>query len=133
MNQPHPTNRRQHERFVTPPMYTPISVRLLDEERYGRTGHAIDVSEGGIRFELDDPIDPGTPIAIRIDLPLPLLAQDAGPGRAVFALGNVIWADDDDVAGGPVTHAVAFTRFARAGDRERLVRALTRSRAQRAA
>ena len=129
----HPTNRREHERFVTQPMYTPVAVGLLTEDRYGRGGHAINVSEGGACFELDEAIAPGTTVAIRIELPLPLPVQDAADGRAVFAVGNVIWADDDGVPGGPVRHAMAFTRFARAGDHDRLVRALARGRYERAA
>lgn len=128
---PDPANRRRHQRYVTPPMYTGIAVRPLDEEGFRFEGHAYNISEGGIQFELDHPIEPGRAVALRIDLPAPLgfasrrgLQPDIGPGRAVFAIGNVVWIDDDDVAG-PVRHAVAFTRFCRLGDRERLLRQLT--------
>lgn len=127
---PDPANRRRHQRYVTPPMYTGIAVRLLDEEGFRFEGHAYNISEGGIQFELDDPIEPGRAVALRIDLPAPvglggprLGSPDVGPGRAVFVIGNVVWIDDDDVAG-PVRHAVAFTRFCRLGDRERLLRQL---------
>ncbi|MCA9299802.1 MAG: PilZ domain-containing protein [Phycisphaerales bacterium] len=116
-------NRRRHERLSTPPMYTPIRVRRLESETFDYEGHGYDLSEGGIRFELDTPIDPGTPIAIEITLPL----SDRGPGRAVYVLGNVIWADEEDLIG-PCRMAMAFTRFVREGDVTRL-QAQLRSRA----
>ncbi len=126
-------NRRQHERFALRPMYTPVSVRTLDEEGFRHEGHAYDVSEGGVRFELDYPIAPGTAVAMQITLPVGQIVgdEDEGPGRAVFVLGNVVWIDDSEP--GPVQMAVAITRFARVGDRERLMRQLTRGAYSRAA
>lgn len=111
-------------------MYTGIRVRFLDSERFRHEGHAYDLSEGGVQFELDYPIDPGTPIAMEIDLPEGDRA-DAGPGRAVFVLGNVVWADDSEP--GPVRMALAITRFARAGDKERLMRHAIDTQVRRAA
>jgi len=116
-----PTERRRHERFATAPMYTTISVRTHEENGFSRHGHAYDISEGGVRFELDVPIDPGTPVAVQLALPAAAIAAgDTGPGRAVFALGNVVWCDISEP--GPAIMAVAFTRFARDGDRERLLK-----------
>jgi len=103
---------------VLPVGYTPIAVRRLDEDVFTLEGHAYDISVGGVQFELDQGIEPGTRVAVRIHLPTRV--GDVGPGRAVFAFGNVVWNDDEDV--GPVRLAVAFTSFARAGDEERLVR-----------
>jgi len=125
---PEPANRRRHTRFVTPPMYTGIAVRRMDEEHFRAEGHAYNLSEGGIQFELDDPIAPGTTVALRIDLPIlhpgaHAAPADVGPGRAVFVIGNVVWIDDD-APSGPFRHAVAFTRFCRLGDRERLLQQL---------
>lgn len=111
--------RRQFERFAVEPMYAPVRVRLLSDEHFTLEGHAYDVSEGGIQIELDRGIDPGTALAVEITLP----AGSAGPGRAVFALGNVVWNMDDEL--GPARLAIAFTRFARAGDRDRLMRAVS--------
>ena len=117
-------DRRQFTRFSLTPMYSSIGIRPLDSEKFLWEGHAYDVSEGGVRFELDRGIDPGTRIGIRIDLPLftgtGVTVADHGPGRALFALGTVIWADDSEP--GPVQIAAAITRFARDIDRERLVR-----------
>jgi len=126
-------NRRRYERFQLAPMYKPISVRLLDSEHFTLDGHAYNISEGGIQFELDRGIEPGTPIALQVTLPNNHWTEcpDLGPGRSIFVLGNVIWLDDDEL--GPARMAVVFTRFARAGDRERLLRQISGGRMQRAA
>lgn len=115
-----PSDRRRFARFRMPAAYTPVLVRLHDETVFVRAGHAYDISEGGIRFELDDPIEPGTPVAMQIELPRGVGPAEAldGPGRAVFVMGNVVWTDDSEP--GPVRMALAITRFARAGDQERL-------------
>jgi len=113
--------RRRFERFETAPMYTTLSIRTMDETVFTRHGHAYDLSEGGARFELDVAIEPGTPVAMQIMLPASAIeAGDIGPGRAVFAIGNVVWCDISEP--GPAKMAIAFTRFARDGDRERLLK-----------
>jgi hypothetical protein len=110
--------RRRFPRFETEPMYTDIAVRLLDSEEFLWQGHAYDVSEGGLRFELDRPIAPGTQVAVRITLPT--MNADTGPGRAVFAFANVVWLEDEDEPG-PYKMAAVINTFCRAGDRERLL------------
>lgn len=120
-----PRDRRQHARFLVPPMYTPISVRPVDSESYVWHGHAYDISEGGLRFELDEPIQTGTSVGLRIELPGRGLTAKRllGPERLpVYAIGNVVWLDDEEP--GPVRMAAVFTRFTRAGDRDRLLRRL---------
>ncbi len=124
-------NRRQHERFVLQPMYTRVALRLLSEDTFTREGHIHNASEGGLMFELDDPIAPGTPVAVQIYLPG--LHNDVGPGRAVFALGTIVWVADDVDEPGPVRMAVSFSHYAREGDRERLIRQLASGRFARAA
>jgi len=116
-------NRRRHERFAVPPMYTGLEIRRIEDEAFTLEGHAYDISEGGVQFETDMPIDPGTDIALMIDIP-GCRAGDPGPGRAVFALARVIWINEDELEFGPARMAAAFTSFCRAGDRERLMRAL---------
>jgi hypothetical protein len=127
------TNRRRFERFDLPFAYTSVAVRAQDRDEFEYTGHAYDISEGGVQFELDRAIEPGTPVAVRLDLPPNLLAEagDVGPGRSVFLMGNVVWLDDSEP--GPARMAMAVTRFARAGDRERLIKAFASKRLQRAA
>lgn len=123
-------NRRKHERFIVPPMYTPICVRLLDDTNTTMDGHAYDVSESGIQFELDRSIAPGTPVAIQIMLPQ---GDQDELGRSVFVIANVVWLTDDSDEPGPSRMAAVFSSFARLGDRERLIRQLVRSRFTRAA
>lgn len=124
-------NRRQFERFALAPMYTPITARLLENEEFTLEGHAYNISEGGVQFELDQPIAPGTPVALQVTLPQGASEVDLGPGRSVFVFANVVWIDDEEP--GPVRMAAAFTRFARRGDKERLLRAICSGRYTRAA
>lgn len=124
-------DRRRHPRFVLDPMYTSISARLMDSEKFTIEGNAYDISEGGLRFELDRAIAPGTKIALQITLPT-WNQEDIGPGRSVFVFANVVWLEDEDQPG-PYKMAAVFTHFARAGDRERLLRQFASGRYRAAA
>lgn len=126
-------NRRRFERFALPAQYTPISLRFLDSEHFTLDGHAYDISEGGIQFELDRGIEPGTAVALQVTLPVSAWTDcpDLGPGRSIFVFANVVWLDDGEP--GPVRMAAVFSRFARAGDRERLLRQISSGRIRRAA
>lgn len=124
-------DRRRFPRFVLEPMYTPISARTLDSETFDLEGNAYDISEGGIRFELDRPIAPGTKIALQITLPS-IDAEDLGPGRSVFVFANVVWIEDEDEPA-PYKMAAVFSHFARAGDRDRLLRHFATGRYRAAA
>jgi hypothetical protein len=123
-------NRRRHVRYVLEPAYTPVAVRTLESERFDNEGHAYDISEGGVRFEADRAIAPGSPIAIQITLPV--REGDLEAGRSVLAFGNVVWQEDEEEPG-PVKMAATFTHFARLGDRERLVRKMGSGRWRMAA
>lgn len=126
-------NRRQFERFALVAAYNPVAIRLLDQDHFSLEGHAYDISEGGIQFELDHPIAPGTPVAIQITLTAAqrAAARDIGPGRSIFVFANVVWLSEEEP--GPVRMAAAFTRFARAGDRERLFNQISAGKLRRAA
>lgn len=124
-------NRRQHQRFTLPAMYAPVAVRMLSDEHFTHQGHAYDISEGGLRFELDRPIDPGTQVAVQVTLPGPAGEGD-GPGRSVFAFANIVRQQEEDEPG-PVRMAAVFSRFAREGDRARLLRQLKSGRFAQAA
>lgn len=128
-----PIDRRVHARFRVNPGYTPVEMRVHPEERFTLGGHIYDISEGGVCFEMDYPVAPGTPVSLKIDLPSQVRESgaDIGPGRAVFVTGNVVWCDTDEP--GAARMAVAITRYDRAGDRERLIRAMTAGRYLRAA
>ena len=118
----HEINRREYERFAVTPGYTSTGVRVHpDETTFDRDGHIYDISEGGICFELDIPLEPGCTISMRVDLPANV--GDIGPGRAVFVTGNVVWCNIDEP--GPAKMAMVITRYDRAGDKERMIRALS--------
>jgi hypothetical protein len=123
-------NRRQFERFMLEPGYTSAALRVHpDEQVFTREGHIYDISEGGVCFEMDQAIEPGSTVSMRVDLPMN--ANDLGPGRSVFLTGNIVWCDADEM--GAVRMALAITRFDRAGDKGRMMRALTGNRYLRAA
>ncbi len=110
-------NRRQFERFAVIPAYTEVVVRLPGRAE-PLEGHAYDISEGGVRMELDEPIEPGTSIVVEVKLP-PGNAKASGI-EEVLARGTVMWADDDGVPG-PVRMGVLFDEFASNVDRDRLL------------
>ncbi|MEQ8316547.1 MAG: PilZ domain-containing protein [Phycisphaerales bacterium] len=131
--------RRRHPRFSVPPMYSPIAARTLDSDEFAFEGHAYDVSEGGLQFELDRPFEPGTRLALRIELPGAMAfgrsphdgpGRDAGPGRAIFVFATVVWVSDEEF--GPARMAAVFNMFCRAGDKDRLKRALAQTMARAA-
>ena len=116
---------RRDRRLRVPPMYTLIRVRPPGRRKYIWSGHIYDVSSTGLRFELDTPVAPGTPIDVRVTLP------GAG-GTTVSLSGHVVrWHDDADEPG-PVRMGMAFDTFARPVDRFRLLEYL-RAHAARAA
>lgn len=125
-----PLNRRRHERFRLPPMYTTVSVCPLERPDDVREGHAYEVSEGGIRFELDAPMPLGADIVIR--LTLPAIAGEPAVDRTIFARGRVLRIVDED-APGPVRMAARFTRFIREADRDRLLARFSTGHLARAA
>jgi hypothetical protein len=82
-------------------------------------GHAYDISVGGVRFELDEPLDAGEKIAMRIELPNTHAARQIGR-RSIFAFGKILRVcPDDEEFGrgiGPMRMAAVFTEFAREED-----------------
>lgn len=119
-----PIDRREHERFALAPGYTAISVRPRAGGQW-HEGHAYDISEGGVRLDLDDRIPPGTIVEIKVDLPRSGLrgpAEDADE-TMIAATGTVVWCDDEDP--GAVRMGVRIAAFANTADRERLLRRLS--------
>ena len=114
------SERRQHERYLLPSMYTAIDIRPGEEDEFRFSGHAYDLSVGGMRFELDEPIEPGTEVGVRITLPG---AEHLRPmhRKPIYALATVVWVEQDDLeSGGPVRMACVFKTFCQLGDKERL-------------
>jgi len=120
------SDRRQFLRYQLPAMYSRVLARPLDSDEFLWEGHAYDISRGGIRFELDHQVAPGTPIALRIDLPQTSVERSTAR-RSVFTTANVVWNGDPDEVG-PVRLAASFTDFAEEGDEERLFDRLAEGR-----
>lgn len=123
-------NRRRFERFLLSAAYTPVVVRTLDEKGLTLEGHSYDLSEGGLKFEVDEEIKPGTPVSVQITVPAPVAAAGGG-ARTVTALGSVVWAESDEP--GPVVTGAVFTCFPRDGDKESLLKHLGAGVLRRAA
>ncbi len=117
-------DRRAHPRYRVAPMYTSVAARL-GESRRQLAGHLYDISEGGCRLELDEPVTPGE--AISVDLGLP------GETSCVNAEAQVVWVADAEDDPGPRRLAVRFLRFADAGHHDRLVQFLESGHARQAA
>jgi len=112
-------------------MYTPVAMRAIDAYQFDNEGHVYDISEGGVRFEADRPVKPGTRVAMQITLPN-LNEHEIEPGRTVLVFANVVWLEDEDEPG-PYKMAAVFTDFVKAGDRERLLRQFATGRYRAAA
>lgn len=107
-----PTESRQNPRLKLPAMYTLARVRPSGHDRYCWTGHIYDISENGMRIELDQAIEPGTRLEVRAVLP--------GTWRTTFHVtGHVVRLHDEDELG-PVRMGLVFDRFARDTDHLRL-------------
>ena len=130
--QPSTTDRRSFPRFQLEPMYTPLAIGDLGEQSpLSNEGHAYDISEGGVRFEAEQPIPPGSTVQMRITLPN-LSEHDLESNRTVLVTANVVWLEDEDEPG-PYKMAAIFRSFARVGDRERLLRQFASGRYRAAA
>jgi len=120
-----PSDRRVHARFALRPMYSAIEVKLAPDSPEAMAGHAYDISRGGVCFELDHAIEPGTPVFLSLSLPewLQGLADGKSDTVSVHVQGTVVWNDDDGVPG-PVRMAAAFTSFESIGEYDTLLRTL---------
>lgn len=106
-------DQREHPRIKVPAMYTLLRARVLGSSKYTWTGHIYDVSVGGMRFELDMPIEPGTQLELRGMLP--------GSGHTTFrAIGRVVRVHSDREERGPAILGLKFESFQSPMDRQRL-------------
>ncbi len=99
-----PIDRRAYQRFTLMPMYT--TVEATRPARYADRalmGHAYDISETGVRIELDEALEPGESIAIQLMLP--------GATSRVTASADVVWVNDEADDPGPRRMALRFTNF----------------------
>src|SRR6266446_3596844 len=99
----HFVNRRRHERCRVPPMYSRVIARSIDPSHGDLHGHVYDISEGGARIELDEPLAVGHSVAIDLDLP----ATD----EPICAAADVVWVNDAQDDPGPRRMALKFKRY----------------------
>lgn len=124
-------DRRRHERFTVDPMYSAVAVSPLatsNRTSNGREGehvdgHVYEVSLGGIRFELDQPLPVGTRVSVEVTLP--------GCTKPICAEGRIVRVFDEIDDPGPRRMVVEFETFA-AGARESLERYLSQKWLRRA-
>lgn len=81
-------------------MLSPVTIqRIRDSRMECITGHAYDISEAGMRIELDGSTDPGDHLTISVALPNHSAEDD--PCCVITAVCEVVWvndADDDPVS-----------------------------------
>lgn len=107
------TETRRQPRLKIPAMYSLVRVRPAGADRYYWTGHIYDVSLSGMRFELDEPLQPGTNIEVRGILP--------GQEQMCFrATGQIVRFHDDEPEAGPTRMGMTFTQFHSDVDLDRL-------------
>ncbi len=104
---------RRHPRVKLPAMYTLVRVRPAGSARYRWTGYVYDISQSGMRLELDDALPEGTRVEVRVMLP--------GNQQTTFsATGQIVRNHEDDPAAGPVRMGMTFEAFPFLGDERRL-------------
>ncbi|RNC81040.1 MAG: PilZ domain-containing protein [Phycisphaera sp.] len=128
-------NRRKHDRFTLSPMYSRVTMRMLDQDEFHFEGHAYDISESGLKFEMDRPVEVGSNVMLRIDLPLDIhgLPPTGSKNRYIEVLARIAWLDEEDIEVGPAKMAAEFLRFVHFGDKERLIATFCTGRYMRAA
>ena len=117
MTTANPIERRRNERFALAPMYTDVTVQTVSDLQF-RTleGHAYDISQCGVRIELDEPLEIGDRVGVHLGLP--------GEDVEVHAAADVVWRYESDDDPGPRRMALHFHDFLSTADRDRLIRFL---------
>lgn len=110
-----PAESRRHPRIKLPAMYTLVRVRPAGCARYRWTGYIYDISQSGMRLELDDALPEGTPVEVRVMLP----GNDQQ--TTFFAAGKIIRNhDEDEPFAGPTRMGMQFDTFPILGDEHKL-------------
>lgn len=124
-------DRRRHERFALHAACNEVRVQRIREGRMELlTGSAYDVSEGGLRIELDDRLEPGE--HVNVTLQLPGTGSAAHP-REVSLACEVKWVNPDDDDPAMPRMALGIVRFLDEASRARLFTFLGTRPALRAA
>jgi len=122
-------NRRRYDRFLLPVGYTPVQVHCGAGDESAIEGHAYDISEGGICFEVDKALTPGQRVGLTITVPGGHLG---GESTSAFAVATVVRVTDEDEPG-PIQHAAAFLSFPQQKERRTLLEAINSGVFQHAA
>ena len=130
MSQQTGRERRRHTRFKVVPMYSSIHVHRASlgaslGGQPGLEGHVYDISEGGARFELDEPLEDGERVSIEIVLP--------GCNKLIAVTGKVVRINDAEDDPGPRRMALMFDAFADEASRDALRRYLDQRWLEKAA
>jgi len=117
-------DRRQHPRVRLPAMYTDVAAHVQDsstpfEAASWHRGHVYDISLGGVRIELDQPLCSTGPVSLTLNLP--------GAEADIVANAEVVWTNDADDDPGPRRMALRFTSFRRPADQASLARYIRNS------
>ena len=106
-------------------MYTWVTAWRTDAAEIQMHGHIYDISEQGVRIELDEPLSPGDAVDLHLSLP--------GAANSLGASADVVWVHNDEDDPGPRRMALKFTGFLQDADHDRLVDYLKHEDARRAA
>ncbi len=97
------SDQRQFPRVGLPVGYAAVRVREPGRRFFNREGHIYDLSEGGMRFDLDEPLDLDQPVEVELDLP------GGGGMIAIRATGNAVrFHDHPDDSPGVVRMGMRF-------------------------
>ena len=116
--------RRAHPRYRLDAMYTSL-VAHHEEGDESLVGHAYDISQGGVRIELDEPITEGTHLFVDLTLP--------GAVTGIQVCGEVVWVADVEDDPGPRRMALSFSVFRDQTHLQRLVSYLDYAQSRNAA
>ena len=84
-------NRRRFERFALSPMYTEVKVQRINDGRMAElAGYAYDISEGGLRVELDQRLQTGEHVNVTLSFPGAADGDDA-----VQLACEAVWVNDE--------------------------------------
>ena len=96
--------RREFPRLALAAMYSAVEITIDTEDGpQVLDGHAYDVSAGGVRIELDEPVAAGTPVHVRLDLP--------GVNNSIRVRGDIVRLNDDPEDPLALRMGVAFRFF----------------------
>lgn len=105
-----PMNRRDASRFPVKPAYSSVAVTPNDgTERL--TGHVYDISEKGLRFEVDRALPVGSAIELELIVP---------PEESIRVTARVVRVYDEADDPGPRRMGAEFIGFSSPGDEARL-------------